>query len=779
MVRIIRDLDALYDGGDVVESVAGYVRAYAVLQRAVNSSQTVELVVRDRSCARWLERAAAKYGAQKAQVVNHDARVATAQAWGVAIPASYTDADIAHDRLWEYAPSVFPDDGFENVLLRTFYGEVFLSAHLAVSGLGLVAEAYDLERWRQNEQMRCVATAYKRRMDQWQRNAHPGAQARLAKLIATDIGAARLLLQQFLLLQSYPEEVARRVIGERFDDLKQLQPGLAGLSVEEDARASVIPHVAVYLDEAGAMVATIADIDGFLGRMSGLLDIELNQTRTVLERLAPQLDEKTVSKVQERFAALLPERRPDVDRLRDLVGPPFPSAPEGFTSEQDWVRWAVDEYLPYRFWSDRTGQSSDALADLGCAFQDWLYSSYQSIRSSSRLALHNALHRVRDAVSGPEKWLLVIVADNLGVRYLPLLLRALNRRGFAKTFCEYAIAALPTETGVAKKCLLGDSGSQAAVAAVEYADLVKRWQGVFWDRPVHYAADLSKLDSVEAGAPSTIFLNYLVLDEALHKDDAPSGRTHEETIGYYCDGLAGAVRKWADSRGIAHDLEIAVVADHGSVFLDGSEANPVDTSFLKDYAEDRHHRFVRLSDAELSEFPESLQQQCYMFARHQHELADTYAVARANFTFSKGAGRGFAHGGLSAEEVIVPVAVLRLALSQMEMPRLSLVSKVFRHENPEDIKFELTNPSPYELEDVVCELRAEGLVTQTAFLPAVRASEVAAFSVQGKFRKTGQPVDRLMVACSFQLGGQRHDLDESSFPIELKSLVERKERRFM
>ena len=98
-------------------------------------------------------------------------------------------------------------------------------------------------------------------MDLWQRNAHPGAQARLAKLIATDIGAARLLLQQFLLLQSYPEEVARRVIGQRFDDLKHLQPSLAGLSVEEDARASVIPHVAVYLDEAGAMVACLNGLD--------------------------------------------------------------------------------------------------------------------------------------------------------------------------------------------------------------------------------------------------------------------------------------------------------------------------------------------------------------------------------------------------------------------------------------------------------------------------------------------------------------------------------------
>lgn len=135
-------------------------------------------------------------------------------------------------------------------------------------------------------------------------------------------------------------------------------------------------------------------------------------------------------------------------------------------------------------------------------------------------------------------------------------------------------------------------------------------------------------------------------------------------------------------------------------------------------------------------------------------------------------------GGLSPEEVVVPVAMFSRALSKVEMPVISLVNKVFRYGNPEVIEIEVTNPGQYELEDVTCEFAAEGMQSGTAYCAIIDSSAIARISTNAKFSNTGKPVTELRVSTSFVLAGQKHELAEIAIPIDVRSLVERKERRF-
>lgn len=778
MIRLILDFDKLYDGGDQILSVADYVRAYVILQQAANKSETVDLVVRDRTCAQWLRRALDKYGLPESSIVMYNARTATELAWNVRVPSSFSDADIAADRLWEYSPSVFANDDFENVVLRSFYAAEFASVRLPFHSLGRLLEAYDGERWSQNAKIRCVSAAYRRRLEQWQNQAKTSAERRVAELIRNDISAAKLLVEQFVLLRSYPDDVARRVIGQDLDILKQLGMNTSGLAISEEAAASAIPHIGVYLDGLGSDVTTVDGVGALLAPMSGQLEVEFQKTRGVLNRLTGLVDSATISGIRNKFSALRTKLASELERLASLVGPVFPSNPDGLNTVESWVCWATDEYLPYRFWCERVGHSDTTLDDYSQVFQEWLYANCVDIQSSSNLALNKALLRISDWIGGPEKWLFVIIADNLGVRFLPALQKALNKQGFARTNIEYALASLPTETTVAKKCLLGATSVQSDVSGLDYPSLAQRWQGAFGDRPVHYLADISKVGSTPTEEPSVIFLNYLKLDEILHEDQSKAGMTYQETAEFYFDGLAKAIRGWSDDKGISQDLQIAVVADHGSLLLDSRAANLIDTGFFKTFAEDRHHRFLRLSDAELEQFPGNLQQQCFLFPRQQHGLFENYAVAQRYYRFANTGDGCYAHGGLSPEEVVVPVVMLSRALSKVEMPAISLVNKVFRYGNPEVIELEVTNPGQYELEDVTCEFAAEGMQSGTAYCAIIDSSAVARISTNAKFRNTGKPVTELRVSASFVLAGQDHELPEIAIPIEVKSLVERKERRF-
>lgn len=778
MIKLILDFDKLYDGGVQIASVAEYVGAYRMLRQGVSSSEQVDLVVRDRTCAQWLQRALGKHGLDDSALVSYNARTATEKAWNVRIPSSYSDADIAYDRLWEYSPSVFTNDDFENVILRSFYGAEFASPRIPLHSLGKLLDAYDPGRWSENEKIRCVAMVYRRRLELWQSQAKTSTDLRLAQMITSDIAAAKLLAEQFILLRSYPEDIGHRVMGQDLDVFKQVGLNTSGLAIGHEAMASVIPHIVVYLDGLIGDITTIDGIDLLLAPMSGQLEIEFERVRGVLHRLSGLVDPATVSRVKSKFAQLRSKIASELDRLAGLVSPAFPANPDSLETVESWIEWAVDDYLPYRFWCERVGHCDDVLDGYNQKFQEWLYTNYLDIESNSSQALHRALLRVSDWIDGPEKYLLVIIADNLGVRFLHSMQRAFNKYGFASTNVDYALASLPTETAVGKKCLLGGSSVQSDVATSDYSSLVKRWQSVFGNRPICYLADVSKISDRPVEEPSVFFLNYLKLDDILHEDQSPSGMTYQDTAEFYFDGLGKAVRAWSDEKGIAQDLQIAIVADHGSVLLDSRAVNLIDTAFFKSVAEDRHHRFLRLSDAELEDFPGNLQKQCFLFPRQKYGLSENYAVAQRYYRFANTGDGCYAHGGLSPEEVIVPVVMLSRALSKIEMPTMSLVNKVFRYGNPEVIELEVTNPGQFQIEDFTCEFLAEGMQCGTAYCALIDSSVVAKITTNAKFSNTGQPATQLKVSATFILAGQKYELPASVFSIDVRSLVERKERRF-
>ncbi len=778
MIKLILDFDKLYEGGTQVTSVAEYVRAYSELQKATRSSEIVDLVVRDKTCAQWLRRALNKHGVAESAIVDYNARTATEKAWNVQVPQSFNDADIAYDRLWEYSPSVFPNDEFENVLLRNFYAAEFASPRIPLHCLGTLLEAYDSERWNQNNTIRCVVYAYNRRLELWLSQAKSSAEQNLVKMIKDDIAAFKMLVEQFVLLRSYPAVVAHRVLGQDLDTLNQLGLNTTRLGVSEEAAASVIPHVGVYLDELGENITTIDGVDELLVPMSGLLVIEFEKTHIVLNRLTGLVDMATISRVRNKFAPLRHKLADDLERLGDLIGSSFPSNPDGLSTVESWTKWAVDEYLPFRFWCERVGHIDEELDNYSQMFQEWLFVNYSDIQSTSSLALHKALLRVGDWVGGPEKWLFVIIADNLGVRFLSTLQEALKKHGFARTKLEYALASLPTETAVAKRCLLGATSVQSDVATLDYKSLAEKWQEVFGNKPIFYLADISKIVNIPAEEPCVFFLNYLKLDELLHEDQSNTGKTYLEIAKFYFDGLANAISKWSDDKGISPDLQVVVVADHGSLRIDAHAANLIDIAFFKSFTEDRHHRFLRLSDAELKQFPGNLQQQTFLFPREKYGLSDNYAVAQRYYRFANTGDGSYAHGGLSPEEVMVPVTMFSRVLSKVEMPVISLINKIFRFGNPEEIELTVTNPGKFPLEDVTCEFSAEGMNSGRAYCAMIDSSSVERISTNAKFRNIGKPVTEIRVNASFFLAGQKHELKEFAFPIELRALVERQERRF-
>ncbi|MHB1463289.1 MAG: alkaline phosphatase family protein [Armatimonadota bacterium] len=778
MVKLILDFDKLYEGGQQVTSVSDYVKAYTTLVEAIGSSETVELVVRDRTCALWLQRALRKYGIPSSSVVDYNARSATEQAWNVSVPLSFSDTDLAHDSLWTLIPTIDTNDDFENGLLRTYYGPEFTSAHLPIQSLGKLFAIYDPKLWSKNTEIHCAHIAYSRRLKSWQDHAQSSVEKMLVGMMVDDFATSKAVFEKYALLRTYPEELGQHIMGQNYDVFRDLNVNTFGIVVGPDALDSVTPHVTVYLNNYCKEISDLHGLDTLLTHLSGQMMVEFQAVSGVIARLSRLVDSAVIDSVKHIFKPIQQRLESKIKALYDLLSPKYPSSPDQLSDVSHWIDWTVNEYLPYRFWCERNARLDATLDEYCQMFQDWLYTNYHDIAANSNLALHKSLMRIRDWIPGPSKHLLVIIVDNLGVRFLPALQKAFTKRGFASTNTEYAVASLPTETAVGKKCLLSGNITQSDNATQDYSSLIDKWKGFFGDRSLYYLSNISKINDILPETPSVYFLNYLVLDDMLHKDQDATGKTYYDSVDYYFDGLADQVCSWSDRNGISQDLQIAVVADHGSVLMDARAANLIDTAFFKTFAEDRHHRFLRLSDDELLLFPGNLQSQCFLFPRQQYGLSDNYAVAQRYYRFSNTSDGCYAHGGLSPEEVVVPVVMMSRALSVIEMPIITLKSKVFRYGNPAVFELVITNPGSFQIEDVSCNLSAEGLQCGSAFCAAVNAVDMVSLSTNGKFTNTGRQVNMLKVNASFVLAGKNYDIPEIDIPIEVKAIVERNERRF-
>jgi hypothetical protein len=91
--------------------------------------------------------------------------------------------------------------------------------------------------------------------------------------------------------------------------------------------------------------------------------------------------------------------------------PPDPD-PDHPWSDDDWLAWAEQSYLPYRFWLEEIGELTGDITKYANAYADWLFKRYPEMRLSSNRMIYRALPSLKDHMLGTAPALILIV-DNL------------------------------------------------------------------------------------------------------------------------------------------------------------------------------------------------------------------------------------------------------------------------------------------------------------------------------------------------------------------------------
>lgn len=641
----------------LVEDIADYIPVYARMAESLHAGQPLTVVVRHPTCAAWLRAAQDKYGPQRIQVVEITHRGRLAGLWGVEIPDWVTDEAIARSGLLDVPLRAQPGQNFEDIVLEAFYSPFLAYNRLPLVYLTDLLNSYDPERWARADQRPLVKEVLARRLRTWTDAATSEGERLLVQELGRDPAGLVHTLVQVHVLAGYPSEVGRRVIGPKYDCLAALNLDLSGVPIREADLSDAVDQIRVHLNTLAQALPPADAFTTMLGQVSGHLVAEFEALQALLRSGDVPLDANLVRQVRQKFAPIHDRLEQELADLGMLVTPPRPPQPnpDSTWTADEWLGWAVEHYLPYRFWLEEVGQYDEEIAAQADAYADWLYVNYPALRLTYRHMVYQGLLTLRDRLTGPAP-VLVAVVDNLNYKFHPELLRYLENQGFLAEQTIPHLALLPSCTEVSKKSLFIGQPEPFPGTAYERPTL-EAWEPALSGRRVCYLSDINALRSVEQRQHDVYFLNYLPVDTVLHDGEQQTGVPHSTAIRQRLRTLSRDIRAFAERVGAERDLVVIVTSDHGSTRIPADAPNPIDRRFYASRVTDKHHRYVTISDKELADLPQNVRFECYIFERKRFGLPTNYLVARSTYRFADPGAGIYVHGGLSPEETIVPVTV--------------------------------------------------------------------------------------------------------------------------
>jgi hypothetical protein len=751
----------------VIEDQDGYVRGYQQIAAAVHSRTELHVLVKDGTVARWLKVMAKRYGPERISVQELTLHRQFQQQTGVVVPPAVTEQQLLDSELLDLRIPAPPNVSFEDYLLEVFFGN-FLTLPGGLRRIGDLVANYNPEQWQAALKRPLVREVYNRRVHQLRQELQAAnAVAELQILDWLAISPEELLrnLVALKLLSHYPESLARRVLGKAAPELLKLD--LRKVPVMLTSNEKALDEIRLYLSKM-ADPDHANDLETILNQVSGFLEEEFDIVVSYLTAGKSQVTRETIHTVQEHFKPLatsprLSQALADLDLLISKTPPLPPDA--GWTAQQ-WIEWATQQYLPYRFWLENTGKLDDQIGDIAGVYADWLYENYGKLLYHSEHMAWKAVLNLKESLKSHKGPVLVVVIDNLNAKFYPEFQTHMQERGFFEHSLAYCFSMLPSCTEVSKKCLI--TGHYAPFAGTSYQLPVEKTWSERLGRKVKYLSNIGELRLVSKREHDIYFLNYLPLDITLHQSEAQTGLSHAQAIRSYLHSLTQDIYSFSHRMGAERDLMVVIFSDHGSTRIPRGTVNVIQGMFYKNRALDEHHRYLSIADAELAKLPANSRYDCFLFERGLYELEANYLVARRLYRFLPTDENAYIHGGLTPEETLVPVAIYYPVTASPKPLSVNLVSSGKLYVGTKlGLNLELTNYNTYPCESVSIEFPDPNIDAPRQFVGDMAKLQRVSLEVTARCPRTADTTARkLQLRVSYRFLGQPQE-HRVEIPVEI------------
>lgn len=753
-----------------LDGVADYVSVYRQIVQAIYSGAPLRVAVLDKVAAFWLRKLPERYGRSSVVIEELTLRKVLSRQWGVPIPDWVREQDLADAGLSSVSISAAPGTSFEDFLLGVFFSPFLARPTFAAQLIGELARTYDADQWSKSLQVVLLGEILSHRLQQWKEAARSDGEKMLLAWLEK---SPKDLIESLGLLKAvagYPPEIGARVFGETYPALAALELDLTAIRMPDLRGSKAEGYIRVRLEEL-TRLGPAEGVAGLLEEASGCLTIEFQIFQRLLAAGGAAASEELIRRARQVFAPL--GRQPNIRQaLADLdlmIEKPDPGDPDPGWSEDEWIVWAINRYLPYRYWLENTGRLDDRIGDIAEVYAKWLVDGYSERRLGSDRMAWRAMPAMQDRIRHHPGPTLVVILDNFNSKYLVDLRADMQTEGFFLDHLEYRFSMLPSCTEISKRCILaGDSEPFEG----DYGKLVEStWRGRLGPR-ICYLPHVGALRGVTAREHDVYLLNYLPLDIALHEDEQQTGISQSQAIRSHLSALSADIRAFAERIGAEQDLLVVMVADHGSTRIPAETANVIQEKFYKTRVTDIHDRYLPISDDELKKLPQNVEGECFILRKGLYELPENYLIARRLFRFGETTEYAAVHGGATPEETIVPLAVFTPIVLAPKPLEIRLIDKQLRSGSLNRLAVEITNTNTYGVEEVLIDALNPEIDAKPIEVPEIEMLSSCQKTLDARLRriKGGEGQMILQLRVRYQFLGQPHD-QSAEFPVSIQTTM--------
>lgn len=757
-----------------------YVAAYVSLQTALKQQRAKRIIVYSQALQTWLVKGLSKYPFARVSARKMTYRDLLAAKWNIAAyDLDLTDLQIQQQKLLE-----LEIEGTQPQSLSAFVCQEFLSPHLDTprfNRLNFGALMTDLAQYhgRQERLPALAAAVYGYKLNLWA--AHSPEFRELIQELQTNLWGLYEQACLYKLLAKYPRALQIKCLGEawvkRFESARL---NLSELDLKPFQQTSPL-YAAILLKELpifwrGFEKAhpdwTAQQIEELLGYCSGELPCEADYLLVALKSRMRLITSPLIARVQTTFRPLLPLYRQKIEELRAYARPAKPSPFNPAAEIQAVIDWAVQEYLPYKFWLETTGQTDPAALVYGRQFADYVCAHYERLSYHYERVLYRFIFNYKSLIAATPFPLLLII-DNFNYKFFTHFEAACAQHGLAGRVEPY-LCLLPSETRSSKKGLI--SGKRDQTDRIQYSyekTLLENWQAFFPQHALRYLAKAGELADYVVKGQELLVINYLEIDAELHKSFQKTALEHRQTVAFVLDHLTELLAHFIKRNHLESRARIFLISDHGSTLIPGSIPNEIEPEAFKGRALDSQYRFLTLSDAQFQTLAANanLADGVYFLDKTTSGDGRNYAIARGYNRFKAIQEDFYVHGGALPEELIVPVGYFEYTAPEAQNLRVQLVKTEYRLLTKETLILRIANPNALPARNI-----SITVTSQARPLASIQLAELAGsdeIEVSQNIRLQHKEMSVLQIALVYEIAG--NTLEETiRQPITIKTMTQSK-----
>jgi len=769
----------------LIENDKDYVAVCDKLVQSLIANTTVKVWVRTKNHFTWLRDFTEQINCP-ASFEEKTSKLVLAELWNITVPDWLNDTDILENKFLEIEVDSQYPTSFENRLLTCMLGNSFQADLLTTDRLvDVIKSLVSDEAKRDFEKYPILTRCLSSKCQQWVDQSKEEWVKGICEILPSNPNQVWHWLSLWSGLHSYPEQYIEFVLTpEQVHIVKRIpSKAVENLPLELKAAEQIESQIEAFFGEFGSKINSNTDFVKILDRTSGKLLQEYQHIVRILKSNQFSPTREDLRKVQEKFKTCPGLSETQLTTLIYLAKPDYPSLVDGekeLTAE-DWITWMEKEYIPYRNWQSHSNIYDEKLERTVKAFSDWYVRNYPLVQQDPDLSL---IHCLRDISNDKTKneFVLILLVDCLPLNYFDLLDNALRNVGLSRHNLSHRFAALPTTTEYNKAALL--SGDWL-VQTERYEVIIKKRSSDDWGNAMtKYHSNLKSLSDMKLPDKSCItLLNYIDTDELLHSDVESKNTTYEEELTRLFKRLAeSAHRLCQEWNGPIENFSVYVVTDHGACRILEEEKQTLDSEIVNKLFTNEKYRYAAVTEEQLDKIPENLWDIGYRFKQPFKAENITYFLPRGHNTIRQARSvKGHMHGGVTPEEVIVPISLYKPVKVARKLPsvrflHLDTVKETgvakFYIQRVVALEIEIHNPNTADINVLRASVISPTTDVKSCEVPRIAVGSTNILKMGCYFKKEALDKHSLEIEIVYEIAGEQHVLPitiESEFKSALSS----------